>query len=246
MDRSLYVAMSGAKHILQAQTSNNHNLSNVNTTGFRADLEQFRSMPVFGPGYPSRVYAMVERPGVDFTPGTLQTTGRNLDVAIDGEGWFAVQSRDGTEAYSRAGNLELSPEGLLQTADRLAVIGNGGPIALPPAQKIEFGADGTISIVPLGETATTLVIVDQVKLVNPPADQLEKRADGLMYLKSGAPAASGADIKMVSGALESSNVKAVDAMVDMIELARRFELQVKIMKSISDNDAAGAQLMRIG
>ncbi|MCI0653246.1 MAG: flagellar basal-body rod protein FlgF [Methylococcaceae bacterium] len=244
MDRSLYVAMSGAKHILQAQTSNSHNLSNVNTTGFRADLEQFRSMPVFGPGFPSRVYAMVERPGVDFTPGVLQTTGRNLDVAIHGQGWLAVQSKDGSEAYSRAGELKLTPEGLLQTADGLAVLGNGGPIALPPAQKIEFGADGTISIVPLGEGLTTLAIVDQIKLVNPPAEQLEKRNDGLFYLKSESPASPGADVKLVSGALESSNVKAVDAMVDMIELARRFELQVKIMKTISDNDAASAQLMR--
>jgi flagellar basal-body rod protein FlgF len=246
MDRSLYVAMSGAKQILQAQTSNSHNLSNVNTTGFRADLEQFRSMPVFGPGYPSRVYALVERPGVDLTPGTLQTTGRDLDVAVHGEGWFAVESKDGTEAYTRAGELELTPEGLLQTADGLAVLGNGGPIALPPAQKIEVGADGTISIIPLGEGSTTLAIVDQIKLVSPPADQLEKRNDGLIYTKSGAPAAASADVKLVSGALESSNVSAVTEMVDMIELARRFELQVKIMKTVSENDAASAQLMRMG
>lgn len=246
MDRSLYVAMSGAKHILQAQTSNSHNLSNVSTTGFRADLEQFRSMPVFGPGYPARVYAMVERPGVDFTPGVLKTTGRNLDVAIHGEGWFAVRSRDGTEAYSRAGELRLSPEGLLQTADGLAVIGNGGPIALPPSQKVEFGADGTISVVPLGEPITTLVVVDQMKLVNPPADQLEKRNDGLIYVKSETSSAPSAGVKLVSGALESSNFKAVDGMVDMIELARRFEVQVKIMKTLSDNDAASAQLMRVG
>ncbi|MGH8549227.1 MAG: flagellar basal-body rod protein FlgF [Methylococcales bacterium] len=246
MDRSLYVAMSGAKQILQAQTSNSHNLSNANTTGFRADLEQFRSMPVFGPGYPSRVYAMVERPGVDFTPGVLQKTGRDLDVAIHGDGWLAVVSRDGTEAYSRAGELQLTPEGLLTTADGLAVVGNGGPIALQPAQKIEIGADGTISIIPLGEGATTLAVVDQIKLVNPSADQLEKRNDGLIYMQSGTPAPASADVKLVSGAVESSNVSAVDAMVDMIELARRFELQVKIMKSISDNDAASAQLMRMG
>ncbi len=246
MDRSLYIAMSGAKHILQAQTSNSHNLSNVNTTGFKADLEQFRSMPVFGPGYPSRVYAMVERPGVDFTPGVLQTTGRDLDIAIHGEGWFAVETRNGTEAYSRAGELQLTPEGLLQTADGLGVIGSGGPIAVPPAQEIEIGSDGTISIVPLGGNATSLAIVDQIKLVNPPPDQLEKRNDGLIYTKSGTPVVSNAEVKLVSGALESSNVSAVNAMVDMIELARRFELQVKTMKTISDNDAASAQLMRMG
>jgi flagellar basal-body rod protein FlgF len=246
MDRSLYVAMSGAKNILQAQTSNSNNLSNVNTTGFRADLEQFRSMPVFGPGFPSRVYAMVERPGVDFTPGALQTTGRDLDVAIHGEGWIAVESKDGGEAYSRAGALQLSAEGVLQTADGLAVIGNGGPIALPPAQKIEIGEDGTISVLPLGQGASTLAIVDQIKLVDPPADQLEKRNDGLIYTRSGVPAVASANVRLLSGTLESSNVSAVEALVDMIELARRFELQVKTMKTISDNDAASAQLMRMG
>ncbi|MGR9105733.1 MAG: flagellar basal-body rod protein FlgF [Gammaproteobacteria bacterium] len=245
MDRSLYVAMSGAKHILQAQTANSHNLSNVNTTGFRADLEQFRSMPVFGPGLPARVYAMVERPAVDFKPGAMQTTGRDLDIAIHGDGWFAVAAKDGSEAYSRAGSLQLSPEGLLMTADGLAIIGNGGPIAVPPARKIEIGADGTISIIPLGDTATTLAIVDQIKLVDPPLEQLEKRQDGLIYTKTGKPALASVDVKLVSGALESSNVSAVDELVDMIELARRFELQVKIMKTFADNDAAGAHLMRM-
>lgn len=245
MDRSLYIAMSGAKQILQAQASNSNNLSNANTTGFRADLQQLRSMPVFGPGHPSRVYSMVERPGVDYTPGTLQTTGRDLDIAIRGKGWFAVESKDGIEAYSRAGELRLSAEGLLQTGDGLTVIGNGGPIALPPAQKIQFGEDGTISMVPLGETGTTLAVVDQIKLVNPSVDLLEKRNDGLLYLKSGAPALASSDVRIVSGALESSNVSAVDAMVEMIELARQFELQVKMMKTVSDNDSASAQLMRI-
>lgn len=245
MDRSLYVAMSGAKQILQAQTSNSNNLSNVNTTGFRSDFQQFRSMPVFGPGHPTRVYSMAERPGVDYTPGALQTTGRDLDIAVRGEGWIAVQSNDGTEAYSRSGELRISPEGLLQNGEGLTVMGNGGPITLPPAQKIQFGEDGTISMIPLGETGTTLAVVDQIKLVNPAIDQLEKRQDGLVYLKSGVPALTSSDVQIVSGALESSNVSAVDAMVEMIELARQFELQVKMMKAVSDNDSASAQLMRI-
>lgn len=246
MDRSLYVAMSGAKQILQAQTSNSNNLSNANTTGFRADLQQFRSMPVFGPGHPSRVYAMTERPATDFNAGSIISTGRELDVAVKGEGWIAVQSPEGSEAYTRAGDLHLSPEGILQTGSGLAVLGNGGPIALPPAQKVEIGTDGTISMVPLGQTSNSLAIVDRIKLVNPPLDQLEKLNDGLMHLKGETPAPVSDQVYLVSGALETSNVNSVDAMVRMIELARQFELQIKMMKTASDNDAAAAQLMRLG
>ncbi len=246
MDRSLYVAMSGAKQILQAQSSNSNNLSNANTTGFRADLQQFRSMPVFGPGQPSRVYAMTERPATDFNAGSIISTGRNLDIAIKGEGWIAVQSPDGNEAYTRAGDLRLSPEGILQTGSGLAVLGNGGPIALPPAQKTEIGSDGTISMVPLGQTSNSLAIVDQIKLVNPPLDQLEKLNDGLMHLKTETAVPVSDQVFLVSGALETSNVNSVDAMVRMIELARQFELQIKMMKTTSENDAAGAQLMRMG
>ena len=246
MDRSLYVAMSGAKQILQAQAANSNNLSNANTTGFRSDLQQFRSMPVFGPGHPSRVYAMVERPATDFSHGAIQTTGRDLDVAVKGDGWIAVQSPDGSEAYTRAGDLRLTPDGLLQTGSGLPVIGNGGPIAVPPAQKLEIGNDGTISVVPLGQPSNTLAIVDQIKLVAPPLDQLEKLNDGLMHLKGDIPAPISSEVMLVSGALETSNVNAIDAMVRMIELARQFEMQIKTMKSAYDNDAASAQLMRIG
>ncbi len=246
MDRSLYVAMSGAKQILQAQTSNSNNLSNANTTGFRSDLQQFRSMPVFGPGHPSRVYAMAERPATDFKAGSIISTGRDLDIAIKGEGWIAVQSPEGSEAYTRAGDLRLTAEGLLQTGGGLAVLGNGGPIALPPSQKLEIGSDGTISMVPLGQTSDSLAVVDQIKLVKPPLDQLEKLNDGLMHLKEDKPVPVSDQVFIVSGALESSNVNSIDAMVRMIELARQFELQVKMMKTASDNDAAGAQLMRMG
>lgn len=246
MDRSLYIAMSGAKQMLQAQAANSHNLANASTPGFRADLEQFRSMPVFGPGFPSRVYAMTERPGVDFTPGPIQATGRELDVAIQGDGWLAVQAQDGREAYTRAGDLRLSPLGILQTGSGLPVLGNAGPIAIPPAQKLEIGEDGTISIIPVGEKADTLAVIDRIKLVNPPPDQLEKRQDGLLHWTGGGAVPADAGVKLASGALEGSNVSAVEAMVDMIELARQFELQVKLMNTVKEDEAASAQIMRLG
>lgn len=246
MDRALFVAMSGAKQILQAQTANANNLANVNTTAFRADLEQFRSQPVFGPGYPGRVYAMLERPGVDFSAGSMQNTGRDLDVAIEGEGWIAVRAKDGKEAYTRAGDLHITPQGQLLNGEGLPVLGNSGPITIPPAQNVTIGSDGTISFIPLGQNATTLATIDRIKLVNPAKDQLEKGTDGMIRLSGGAPATADASVKLVSGALESSNVSAVEEMTKMIQLQRQYEMQLKLMKTVEDDGAASSRLMQIG
>jgi len=245
MDRSLYIAMSGAKQTLLAQTTNANNLANAQTTGFKSDWEQFRSMPVFGPGFPTRVYAMTERPGTDFSSGPLQTTGRDLDVAINGDGYFAVQGADGKEVYTRAGDLRLTPEGLLQTGTGLQVIGQGGPIAIPPAEKLEIGSDGTISIIPLGSNATVLAVVDRIKMVRPAADNVEKLTDGLVHVKDGQPQAASADVSLVQGVLEASNVNAIQAMVEMIELSKNFELQTKVMKNADENSGVSAKLMQM-
>lgn len=245
MDHMLYVAMSGAKETLIAQTSNSHNLANVNTAGFRQDLAQFRSMPVFGPGQPSRVYALTERPGVDFSPGTMQTTGRDLDLTVKGKGFIAVQAPDGSEAYTRAGDLRVSSSGLLLTGAGHPVLGNGGPVAIPPAEKLEVGDDGTISIRPLGQDAKSLAELDRIKLVNPPHDALEKGLDGLLHLREGGVAPPDASVSLVAGALEGSNVNAVAALVNMITLARQFEMQVRMMNLAEENDASTAQMLRL-
>lgn len=247
MDRSLYIAMSGAKQTLLAQTANANNLANTQTSGFKSDLEQFRSMPVFGAGYPSRVYAMAEKPGTDLSAGAMQTTGGELDVAIKGEGYFAVQGPDGKEAYTRAGDLRVTPEGLLQTGGGLQIVGQNGPIAIPPSEKLTIGGDGTISIIPLGTgNATTLVEVDRIKLVKPDTALVEKRTDGLLHLKGDQPIEASADVSVVQGALESSNVNAISAMVEMIELAKNFELQTKVMKNVDENSGVSAKLMQMG
>lgn len=245
MDRGLYIAMSGAKQILNAQDANSNNLANANTTGFRADLEQFRTQPLFGPVHPSRVYAMLERPAVKFSAGALQTTGRELDVAINGEGWFAVRSKDGSEAYTRAGDLHITAQGQLVTGNGLAVLGNNGPISVPPAKKIELGDDGTLSILPMAGTETTLAIIDRLKLVKPDPSQLDKGTDGMMRQRDGKPAPADASVRIVSGALEGSNVNIVHDMVEMISLSRQFEHQIKMMKTAEDNGAASAQIMRM-
>lgn len=244
MDRMLYLSMTAAKNTLQAQAVNSHNLANVSTTGFRADLSQFRSMPVLGEGYASRVYALEERPGIDFSHGRIDYTGNNLDVAINGDGWIAISMPDGTEAYSRAGDLRIASTGLLENGSGYPVLGNAGPISIPPADKVEIGVDGTISIRPSGQDEKTLSTIDRIKLVNPATDLLYKGIDGQFRLKDGSAAIADANVKIVAGALETSNVNMVEALVDMINLARQFEMNIKAMRSVEENDRAAAQLLR--
>jgi flagellar basal-body rod protein FlgF len=246
MDRSLYIAMSGAKQTLLAQAANANNLANAQTTGFKSDLEQFRSRPLTGAGFPTRVYAMNEKPWLDLATGAMQTTGGDLDVAVNGEGFLAVNGPDGKEAYTRAGDLRVSPEGILKTGAGLEVLGEDGPITVPPSEKLTIGRDGTISIIPLGSgNATTQVQVARIKLVKVAADNLVKSSDGLIHAKDGKPVAADVNVSLAQGVLEGSNVNGLTAMVDMIELARNFELQTKVMKSVDDNSAASAKLMQM-
>lgn len=244
MDRMIYLAMSGAKQVALAQATNSHNLANASTPGFRADLDALTSLPVHGPTHASRVYASDERAGVDLDPGVVSATGRDLDVAINGAGFIAVQAPDGTEAYTRAGDLRVSAAGLLRTGAGHAVMGNGGPVAIPPFERIQIGADGTISIVPLGQGSASLAVIDRIKLVDPPRAAIDKRPDGL--LGSAEPAAADAAVRLESGALEGSNVNTVDALVNMIELARLFEMNVKTMQAASENEAATNRLLALG
>jgi flagellar basal-body rod protein FlgF len=245
MDRVLYLSMSGAKQTMLAQAASNNNLANANTTAFRADFSDFRAMPVYGPGHPTRVYAMTERPASDMRPGVVQTTGRDLDMAIQGAGWFAVQAADGREAYTRAGDLRIAAGGLLTNGAGQVMLGNGGPIVLPPADKVEIGVDGTISIVGVGQPATSLTVIDRIKLVNPDTRAMVKGADGLMRMKDDSLAEPSGDVRLATGALESSNVNVVEALVQQIALARQYELQVKMMRAAGEIDAASTQMMKM-
>jgi flagellar basal-body rod protein FlgF len=245
MDRMLYVAMTGAKETLRAQTVNNHNLANVSTTGFRADLAAFQSRAVDGTGFASRVYATNASVGWDSTSGALLTTGRDLDIAVNGPGWIAVQDADGREAYTRAGDLKIDPTGQLMTATGRPVLGDGGPINVPPYTSIFFAADGSISVVAQGQGPDTTSTVGRIKLVNPAEADVQRGEDGLFRLKDGSDAPPDAAVRIGSGVLESSNVNTAAAMVNMIELARQFEMQVKAIRTAEENGQAAAQLMRI-
>lgn len=245
MDRMIYLAMSAAKQTMNAQALATHNLANVNTTGFKADFEAMRAMPVYGEGHPSRVFSMTERPGINFTPGSIETTGNELDIAINGDGFIAVMAPDGTEAYTRAGDLQVTVNGQLRTGAGHPVLGNGGPVAVPQSQSLMVGVDGTISIRPLGQEANTLAQVDRIKLVNPDLGELKKGPDGLFRLADGSNAPADANVRVARGALEHSNVNSVSAMIDIITHARQYEMAVKAMSTAQRMDAAGARLLNL-
>lgn len=234
MDKLLYVAMTGASQNALAQKAHANNLANVSTNGFQRDLEQARSMPVFGDSFPARAFALTERPATDFSEGPMIETGRDLDVAVSGHGFIAVQAPDGSEAYVRTGSLNIDALGVLRAGNGMPVIGNGGPIAIPPEQKVEVGADGTISIRSMGEDPRVMAEVDRIKLVNPPAAALEKGEDGLMHTQAGEELADGA-VQVATGFLEGSNVNAVEEMTAMLSLARQFELHIKMMRTADEN-----------
>jgi flagellar basal-body rod protein FlgF len=246
MDKVVFIAMSGARENMLAQQTHANNLANVSTTGFKTDLAQARAMQVFGDGLPSRVYAMTERPATDTTTGTFIQTGRSLDVAVDGGGWLAVIGADGQEAYTQSGELQLNAANQLVTGSGLPVMGNGGiPIAIPAAEQVEIGTDGTITIRPLGESAAELAVVDRIKLVQLDQESIYKGVDGLMHVDGGVAQQADLTLKLRSGYLESSNVNAVNELTSIISLSRQFEMNIKMMKTAEENSSAAAKILQL-
>lgn len=245
MDRLIYIAMTGAKHALWQQASTAHNLANVTTTGYRAESNAFRALPVIGEGAKTRAFVVDSTTGTDFRPGVVQNTGRELDVAIQGKGWIAVQAPDGSEAYTRSGSFQISPNGVLQTRNGLNVMGDGGPIAIPPDNDITVAKDGTVSAIPTGQTLTSVTALGRIKLVNPIEADLVKGQDGLFRLKSGQPAPADANVGLASNSLESSNVSMVESLVNMITHARSFELQTKLLQKAESNDDKSSRLLSL-
>ncbi len=239
MNVMVRMAMSGARETMAAQAVNTHNLANASTAGFRADLMKFSNEVVDGSGENRIVNA------VDFTQGRLQATGRTLDVALNGKGWMAIQGADGEEAYSRRGDLTVDNLGQLTDGAGRPILGNNGPIAVPPFSEIEIGKDGTISIQPLGQPPNALAIVDRIKLVQVDEEQLYTAPDGMLRLPEGVDAEISGEIQLLSGTLESSNVNTIETMVRMIDLARRFEAQIKMMETSEENARSMTSVMRI-
>jgi flagellar basal-body rod protein FlgF len=246
MDKMLWVAMSGAKENMNAVAVRANNLANANTTGFRGDLQQARAMQAFGEGLPTRVFSMTESPGQNFASGAMQTTGRNLDVAIQDQGWIAVDDGNGNERYTRNGSLEVGTDGLLKNSTGQTVLGNNGPIFVPmPIDNLAIGANGNISIRPMGAPANAMEVIDRIKLVNPPNGNMEKGTDGLFKLKDDQQAFADANVKLEIGALEGSNVNSVEEMTHLIALQRQYEMNVKLMKTADENAQRSESLMRM-
>ena len=245
MDRLVYIASATAARLETAQAVAATNLANASTTGFKADLLASRAALLQGDGWGSRVYAPVTGAGLDTSAGALIQTGRSLDLAIDGDGAMAVQATDGSEAYTRAGNLRVSASGMLETANGLPVLGDGGPLLIPPYQSISIGHDGTVSVVPDGQGPAAQAVVGRIKLVNPQPGNLQKAGDGMLRLIDGATLPADAAVKLTPGALEASNVSAVGAMVQMIETSRQYELQVRLMQAAEKADQASSRLLSL-
>jgi flagellar basal-body rod protein FlgF len=239
MDRLIYLSMSGAKATLQRQDVLAHNLANASTTGFRAELAAFRAVPVRGDGASTRAYALESTIGYDPRGGPLQTTGRELDVAMKGNAWLAVQGLDGTEAYTRAGALDVDAEGQLVTAGGRLVLGDGGPITLPPGARIDIAGDGTVNAT-VGNGRPQPV--GRLKLVSPEAP-LQRGTDGLFRATDGNDLDADPNARLQAGALEGSNVSPVETMVAMIAAARQFEQQMKSLQTAEQREQAAARLL---
>ncbi len=240
MDRLIYLSMSGAKATMQRQETLANNLANVSTVGFRAELAAFRAVPVEGSGASTRVYALESTPGYDGTAGPVAATGRSLDVAMSGNAWLSVQGLDGTEAYTRAGALDVNAEGALVTRSGLAVLGDGGPIQVPPDTQVAIAGDGTVSATGANGRSTA---IGKLKLVTPEGP-LTRGTDGLFRDASGDLSAD-PNARVQDGALEGSNVSAVETMVQMISAARQFEAQMKSLSTAEADDKAATQLLSV-
>ncbi|MGH8157260.1 MAG: flagellar basal-body rod protein FlgF [Rhodanobacter sp.] len=246
MDHSIYVAMTGATQTMRAQEAVSHNLANASTVGFKGELSAFQSLPVLGGGQATRINAVAQGLGQDFAQGSSTTTGRSLDVAVHGSGWIAVQAPDGSEGYTRAGDLQLTADGQLTDARGNPVIGSSGPISVPDSAQISIGTDGTISTVPTGEGPAAVTALDRIRLVNPDSTQLVQGNDGLMHMADGGQADVDPSVGVTSGALEGSNVNASTELVKMIALSRQYDMQVKSIKSAEDNAEASTKLLQSG
>ena len=247
MDKLVYTAATGLRAHMAAQAAIANNMANGSTTGFRADRVVFDRIEL--KGGPAQIAARMptaeEVTDADRSAGAIQQTGRPLDVAVSGDAWIAVQAADGQEAYTRRGDLEIAPSGVLQTGDGHIVMGQSGPITLPPAASVSIGADGSITIVPQGADASQTQIVDKLKLASAKGTDTVKGLDNLLYVRGGGTLPEDLDARVQGGALEGSNVNMTQALVDMIENQRSYEVTANLIKSAKDMDESSTSLLRL-
>lgn len=240
---SLYVAMTKVSENMLQQAVRTNNLTNSSTPGFRATLAGERAMPMYGDGLPTTVFVGAENTGYDFAPGVIQHTGNSLDIAVNGQGWIAVQGEDGLEGYTRRGDLQIN-NGMLTNGAGQLVLGDGGPINIAAAKEVNIAEDGTVNVVNLNQ-GTTMVVAGKIKLVNPEVKSLSKREDGLFVKNDGSVAQADLGVKIKSGGFEQSNVSAINEMIEIIDSARSLEMTLKMMDKVEENDKSSARLLQI-
>jgi flagellar basal-body rod protein FlgF len=245
MDRLIWTAMTGAKHSLEQQATVASNLANVSTTAFKAQLSAYRAVPIVGPNSDTRTFVVGSTIGQDFSPGPLMQTGRPLDIAVNGAGWIAVHGSDGAEAYTRDGGMQLSANGVLQTHSGLDVIGETGTIVIPPNNTVAIGGDGTVSAIPTDGVPNAVAIVGRIKLVNPPTAGMVRGGDGLFRQQDNQEATADANVQVTPGALEGSNVSAVQMLIEMISSARQFDTQMKLLSTAEATDRSWSNLLNL-
>lgn len=246
MDRLVYTALSGLKGQMDAQATIANNIANASTIGFRADRVNFERLMIKGDGHNSRLPSAETVVDMDRRAGTVVQTGRDLDVAITGDNWLAVQAADGSEAYTRRGDLRIAPSGVLETGDGFPVMGSGGPITVPPYDRIMIAEDGTLSIVPPGaDPAAPPQVIDQLKLVSDQGSRTVKGLDNLLHVRGGGALPADLEARVQTGSLEQSNVNLTQSLVDMIENQRSYEVQANLLREAKSMDESAASLMRV-
>jgi flagellar basal-body rod protein FlgF len=245
MDKVIYTAASGATHTFSQMANESSNLANASTTGFRAQMNTFRAAPVIGDGLATRTFVVDSTSGTDFTGGSMEQTGRALDVAVQGKGWIAVQSADGTESYTRAGDLKIDENGVLQTQGGQSVLGDGGPITIPPETNVTIASDGTVSTISTDGTPNQVNILGQIKLVNPDDANMVRGDDGLFRQQDGTDADADPNVSLAPGFLESSNVNPVESMVNMINLSRQLDLHMKMLTTVDGDESKATGILTL-
>jgi flagellar basal-body rod protein FlgF len=245
MDRLIYTSLTAMRGSMARQTAVANNLANAQTPGFRADLAEAQSLWLRGQSFNTRAVASEEVIAADMKAGAVTSTGRDLDVAIAGDGLFAVQADNGDEAYTRRGDFQIGENGLLVTGDGHPVLGSSGPITLPPSDSIAIDNEGRISIVPRGGDPNQPQDVDQLRLVSPTGSDIAKGLDGLFRVKAGGALPTDPEGRVITRSLESSNVAATEALVEMIEAGRSWDTQLKLISDARAMDVATADLMRL-
>jgi flagellar basal-body rod protein FlgF len=245
MDRLIYSSLTAMRGAMARQTATANNIANVETPGFRADIAKAEALWLRGGPVEARAMARESVVAADMRSGTVVATGRDLDIAIDGNALLSIQAENGDEAYTRRGDLQISPEGLLTTGDGRPVLGVGGPIIVPPADAIGIDAEGRINIVPQGGDPAQLQEIARLKLASPVGSDVVKGLDGAFRVRGGGILPDDPDARVITRSLEGSNVNATTALVEMIEASRSWDTQLKLIGDARDMDAATADLMRL-